>query len=93
MGEGLIADSQDLSQAFSFLFRNTAKGRPLAERAPFLGKALATGPASKVSIDAIQCEAAVGLAGALGFSDLTQRALNQVYVLTQTFQHAQGAFL
>lgn len=79
LGEGLITDSKNLPQALGFLFRNTARGQTFSARARFLGKALTAGPAVKDVLDTIQCEAAVTLAGALGFTALTQYSLNQVF--------------
>ena len=79
LGEGLVTDSKSLPQAFSFLLRNTARGKPLAERVHFLGKALAAGPASKNAIDNMQCEVAVSLAATLDISQEIRRALNQIF--------------
>src|SRR5688572_17067486 len=79
LGEGLITDSKNLQQAFSFLVRSAGKDYTLFERAHFIGKALAAGPASKDMIDNMQCEVAMSLAAALDISQETQRALNQIF--------------
>jgi HD-GYP domain-containing protein (c-di-GMP phosphodiesterase class II) len=79
MAEALTVDAKDFSQAFSFLLRVPGKGQPLLQRARFLAKALAAGPAAADEVALTFCDVAARMAETLDFAPGFQEMLWQVY--------------
>jgi HD-GYP domain-containing protein (c-di-GMP phosphodiesterase class II) len=77
--EAFILDSQDFVRALSFMIRSAGKDQPLLQRARYLARVMAAGPAAKDADDRIHCEVAVRLAQRLKLDTELLDQLGQVY--------------
>lgn len=79
LGEALLTDAKQPTEAIRFLLTTPGKGQPFLTRLRYLGKALAAGPAMKDAVDRIQCEVAGMLASRLGFAVEIRHCLGQIF--------------
>jgi len=79
MHAALTVDAKDMAQAMGFLLRVPGQGQPLLQRARFVARALAAGPAAADAVSYTYCDVATRMATTLGVESSICEALWQVY--------------